>query len=403
MARKTDNLASHRRTLDRLRALVASGLSPQQVVREQVRVIGEALDANAVPDFYVLRDAGVPQHAFDVWCGTETITEEVRGALAAGLWPGPPDMPSPQKLLSGETKERFVTMTLWGAATPAMPWEPFWRERNVRHGLYGLFVSRGGRIGVLLASRGNDETPFEPRHLAFAKACARYVETALGLPQAPDRGYSPAESVQLRFDERGGIVAMSFGGPEILRDLAGGGPGASAAGRRIVERANLAHVGQRQLDDESRAAFTLAGGPEERPFRGSMADLALRPLQDPDRQGVSLVVAENGYGRFHLRISTLVGTDGRMERLGLITRSVPPLLLRLRGALAVQASAREMQLLCALDGDATVKDAARALNIAASTARTLAERLAARVGAAGMATASDRLMEIGRAADRTDQ
>ncbi len=397
-------VSSQRRTIDRLRALVGSQLSPQQVIREQVRVIGEAMHANAVPDFYTLRDLTVPMQAFEVWCGTETITEEIRGALAAGYWPGPADMPPPTELLSGTRKARFVTMTLWGNATPPMPWEEFWRSRNVRHGLYGVFVSRKGRIGIMLASRGNEEMPFEAGHLAFARACAPYVEAALDLPVPdPGRGFSPADSVQLRFAADGSIAAMSFGGPELLRDLAGGGAGASAAGRRIVERANLTQIGVPQLDEASRAALTLAGTPDERSFRSSMFDLALRPVQDPDRQSTSMVIAENGYGRFQLRISTLVGQDGAMERLGLITRSVPPLLLRLRGALAVQASAREIQLLCALEGDTTVKDAAKTLNIAASTTRTLTERLAARVGASGMAQASDRLMEIGRAADRSDQ
>ncbi len=392
--------SSSRRTLDRLRAFCRSGLSAHQIIGEQIRVIAETLNTNSVPAFYVLENQDVPQSDFQVWRGTETMTDEIRAALSSNFWPGPPETPSPQDLLSGQRTERFVAVTLWGARTPPMPWESLWRERNVRHGLYGAFFSRKGRIGIMLASRGNDDAAFEASHVTFVQDCAPYLEAALDQPiPASDEGFSPAESVQIRFGTDGRIAAMSFGGPEILRDLAGGGPRAAELGRQMVEQANQAQIGAQQLDGGARTALTLAGSVDERAFRSTMFDLSLRPMQDPDRRGVSLLLQDNGYGRFQLRISTMIGLNGELERIGMLTRFVPPLLLRLRGALAVQASGREIQLLCALDANATLKTAARELNIAVSTARTLAERLAARVGANGMVQAADRLMEIGRSAE----
>ncbi len=391
--------ASNRRKVDRIRAFCRSNLSPQHVIGEQIRVVGAALQANAVPAFYVLESKHVPQHAFSVWHGTETMTDEIRVALASNFWPGPPEAPSPQDLISGRRAERFVAVTLWGAAAPPMPWETLWRERNVRHGLYGAFFSPKGRIGILLVSRGNEDAAFEASQVAFVKACAPYIEAALDLPDAPyERGLSPAESVHIRFGADGGISAMSFGGPEMLRDLAGGGPNASIEGRLMVERANRQQASAPLLDAESKAALTLAGLAGERAFRGGMFELSLRPTSDPDRRGFSLTLGENGFGRFQLHVSTLVGVNGELERLGLLTRLVPPLLLRLRGALGVQATGREIQLLCALATEPTLKSAAKRLNIEHTTARTLGERLAARVGASGIAQASDRLMEIGRSA-----
>jgi len=189
---------------------------------------------------------------------------------------------------------------------------------------------------------------------------------------------------------------MSFAGREFLRDLGGGGPGAVPEAIAKVERANREQSGMVMLDESTRSALSLAGSAEERPFRSTMFELALRSEHDPDRGGVSVQLAENGFGRFKFDLITLVALSGDLERMAMLTRLGPPLLLRLRGAIAVQASGREMQLLCALDTHYSLREAAVAMNITRPTARTLGERLGTRVGAAGIAETLDRLLELGR-------
>ncbi len=391
-----------RRTVDRIRAFSRAGLSAQQVVGEQIRVIGKALATNVHPAFYVLDSADVPQHAFSVWFGTETLTDEIRMALATGIWPGPADVPSPQRLISDPKLDRVVAVQLWGHLTPPGPWEQLWRERGLQHGLYAAFFSPRGRIGILLASRANGEPPFQPADVAFVEACAPYVEASLDLPTpVSDGSFTPAEQAFFRFSADGRLAAMSFAGLSILRDLGGGGPGAREAGQAMVEAANRRQEGGAQLDETQKLSLILAGGESERAFRSSMFDLGLRSEADPDRTGASLILAENGFGRYRLRLVTLVALDGRFERIASVTRFVPPLLLRLRGAINVQATGREIQLLCALDGGDSLKNTADRLNIAKATARTLGERLAARVGASTLPQAVDRLSEIGRTALRT--
>jgi hypothetical protein len=377
-------------------------LSALHVVVEQIRAIGETLCCNAVPAFYFLPNKDVPQQDFIVWRGTETMTDEVRAALTIGFWPGPPSTPSPQRLLSEPGLRRFVAVTLFGGPEHT-PWEALWRERLVRHGLYGVFISPAGRMGVMLASRGVDDPPFTEADVAFVEACAPYVEKCLDLEKPAVGGVlTPADDSQLRFDEAGRIAAMSFAGREMLRDAAGGGPGALPAAIAIVEKANALHSSKLNSDPASFAELTLAGLGTERAFRTSMFDLAARPGNDPDRTGAAMVLADLESGRYVLRLSTLVSMSGGLERIGVVTRYIPPLLLQIRGAFKAQASAREIQLICALEAHPSLKEAARSMNIAKATARTLGERLAARVLAPSLPDALARLGEIGRTAWRTE-
>lgn len=393
---KRARAATGRRTLDRVRSFCRARLSPCQIVNEQLRVVGEALRTHAVPAFYVLDTAQTPHHEFNAWLGDETLTDEIRLLLAANFWPAPPEVPSPGQLIAKGDVARFVAVTLWGGPTPT-PWEDLWRQRDVRHGLYGAFFSAKGRIGIMLSSRGGDDPPFDDLDLAFARACAPYIEAAMDMPvPAPGGTKTPLDAVQLRFDGGGALWAMSFGGPELLRDLGGGGPGAATVGRERIQQATCSGRNG-ALPGGAQEWRIRSSDVAEEPFKKSMFNLGMLPPKDPERTGAVIDLGENAFGHFQLRLTTLVGRDGSLERLGILTRLVPLLLLQLRGALAVQASGREIQLLCAIADQDSLKDAAATLNISKATARTLGERLAARVGASGLSQAVHRLAEIGRA------
>lgn len=386
-----------RRLLDRVRGLSRVHLSSAQVIAELSLLIGQALRTKHEPDFLLLENRTVPQHEFVVVRGKETITDEIRLALSAGIWPGPPGTISPLDLLSGAQSARFAAVTLWGGEDSG-PWDDFWRHRGVRHGLYGVYFSRARRIGVILTCRGNDAPPFDSADVAFAESCAPYVEAAMDLPQMRNATLlAPADQIQVRFGADGRLAAMQFGGREFLRDMGGGGPGATALALERVEAENRARAGLAALGPDVKAALSLAGEPDERAFRTSMVDLTLRSRDDPDRAGASTVLADNGFGRFHFDLSTLVGIDGALERVGILTRYVPPLLLRVRGALRYEATGRELELLSALSVTGALKAAAEELRISKATARTLGERLARRIGERNLAIAADRLLEIGRA------
>lgn len=390
------NSVTGRRVIDRVRALSRVRLASTFVLAEQVRMIGEAIRTNAEPEFYILESAEVPIHQFQVLLGEETITDELRLALASGFWPGPAKAATPHQLIRRPQASRLLTVTLWGGDERG-GWEKFWQERNVRHGLYAVFLSCRGRIGVMLASRGNSDPPFDPADVAFVEGCMPHLEAALDLSNPiGEQALVAAESVHFHFGSTGHIRALSFGAREFLRDLAGGGPGAVADGIAKVEQANRTQTGLAVLESSARDGLILAGSGEERALRSSMLELALRPSADPDRSGASVYIAENAFGRFRFDLSTLVGLDGEFERFGVLTRLVPPLILRLRGAIGVQATGRELELLSALTAADTLQTAADSLQIAKATARTLGERLARRVGETSLHRAADRLLELGR-------
>lgn len=386
------------RTVDRIRALSKADLPAPLVVLLQISAICRALETAARPAFLVIESKDVPEPDFTVWMGSEIITGEIRMLLAAGFWPGPEGTPSPSQILRDPSLDRFVAVTLYGPGAEG-PWSSLWRERNICHGIYGAFVSPKGRIGVMLAHRIEGEPPFSAADLAFVKDCSPYVERALDGAAADRDGPSmPLETVHVRFDGEGKIAAMSLFGAEMLRDVGGGGPGAGAIGREIVERAAAPLLVRPALEASARASLTLAGGPEERAFRETRFDILLAgEWRHMDRRTRPATLEHNGMGRYEFWPSVLVALSGEPEVGASLTRFLPTFAIRLQGAIQVDASAREIQLLCEVESEGTLKAAAEAMGVTEETARTLGKRLGQRVEESGLAATAQRLEAIGRA------
>jgi len=102
------------RTVDRIRALSKADLPAPLVVLLQICAIGRALETAVRPAFLTLASREVPEADFSVWMGSETITGELRMLIAADIWPGPEDIPSPSRILRDPSVDRFVSVTLYG-------------------------------------------------------------------------------------------------------------------------------------------------------------------------------------------------------------------------------------------------------------------------------------------------
>lgn len=385
-----------RRVVDRVRALSKVDLPGEQVVTLQLCVIGQELAVDLRPAFLMLPSRETPNHAFIAWHASETIADELRLMLAAGIWPGPEHAPSPAQLVADPSLDRVVAVTLYGAETDR-PWSSFWRERRIKHGLYAVFFSPKGRVGVMLTHRDDAGEPFSAADIDFVEACAPYVGASLDVVgSSSPESWMAAEVVHLRFDHMGSTVAFSLFGGEMLRDLGGGGPGALARGREQVERA-LAFVPKAPfLQPEASAPFTLAGGPEERAMRVARLDFISRYAAPSQRPELPLKLGQNGFGRFELWPALMLARSGEVEVVASLTRFLPSLALWLRGAVEVKASGREMQLLAALDEGGALRSAAGCLDISEDTARTLGKRLARRAKQTGLRPAVDRLSRIGQ-------
>lgn len=384
------------RAIERINALAAAPLPAPYLCALIVSAIGRAIEAANVPALYVLESHATPLQDFAVFVGNETMTDELRMLLAAGVWPGPPHAPSPARLATERGLDPIVTVTLWGTQEDGV-WSDMWRERNVRHGLYGAFFSPEGRIGIMLTHRENDATPFSEANLAFVKACKEALERALDRDVTiAEHDWTPVETIHIGFDEHGKISALAFHGSEMLRDLGGGCSGAIDQGEAIVESIVADFMRRRGLPPSKVERAVVAGAPAQRPFRNARADLSLALPGGSWRDALPITISQSRFGRFEFWPSILIGKRGEFELAGSLTRHAPSLALKLRGALQVGASAREIELLCAIATEGVLSQAARALGIAEQTAKTLAQRLAARVQARGLTEAAPRLLEIGR-------
>jgi hypothetical protein len=390
-------LGSTGRHLDRVRALSLVDLPAEQLAVLIVCYVCRVLDTATFPALYVLDTPEQPLQDFTVWIGADTLTAEMRMLLGAGIWPGPEHMPSPAQLARDRTVDPVVGVSLWGEGAETK-WSPLWRERNVKHGLYAAFVAKSGRVAVMLTHRDNDGAPFTPAELEFVRACIPYVSHALDRTcSLPDMDWRPVDMAHVRFDAADEISAVSYGGSEFLRDLGGGHPGADAAAREMIKRAMLAFEQRLNIPEEPVSLEVVAGGPEARAFRESQVRLSLATQGGRNRRTLPGLLTETGLGRFELWPSILIGRGGEMELCASLTRFVPGLILQLRGALQVSASAREIQLLCELAGAGTLGAAAERMNITEGTARTLAKRLAERVDESGLHAAVAQLVALGRA------
>ena len=265
-------MAASKRLINRLAALARAPLCAEQLAPELVITLQRAIGTDgALPVVLMTAPGREPMHAFSVWRGAESNTDELRALLQAGVWPGPSSLPSPQRMVTEKLPRTVYAAPLWGdGCDENSPWEPLWRERHVRHGYYLVEVAPSGRTVVALLSRRPASPAFNRSDIAQGEAVVRFIANA-----ADRTGASPntllAAEVPITFDGDGKLASIGMGGPELLRDLGGGRDGARAEGRRRVESAVtryvdavLAHPSATVTKDTF-----VAGPPEDSAFKRS--------------------------------------------------------------------------------------------------------------------------------------
>ena len=330
-----------------------------------------------------------PMHAFSVWRGTESNTDEIRALLQAGVWPGPSSLPSPERMITEQLPHTVYAASLWGdGCDEVSPWEPMWRERHVRHGYYLVAASPSGRTVVALLSRRPASPAFSRSDVAQGEAVARFIANAADRTGVLG-GTLLAAEVPVSFDGDGKLASVGMGGPELLRDLGGGRDGAHAEGRRRVETAVARYVDAVLAHPSATVAkdSIVAGPPEDSAFKRSHFALMF-----DGRARVPRVehVADTPFGNFELQLSASHDTlDGRLLILGSLRCRISRELAVVRALVATDAPGREIELALQLCTDRTFAEVAQSLRIAPATAKTLLTRLGQRFAVSGR----DRLLE----------
>ena len=396
-------MTSVKRLTSRVAALASAPLAPEMLVPELLIALQNTIGTDALLPAVLVHDAKMgPLQEFVVWRGSE-FTDAVRGLLSAGIWPAPSSIPSVQKLMSERLSRSVYAAPLWGeGCAEEGPWGPLWRDRNVRHGYYLAAFAPSGRVCVALMSRGPSSPAFTASDIARGEATARLVARAVdACPVTALPCDTLVTEVPLAFSVDGTLGTVGVGGPELLRDLGGGGSDATARGREIVERAAarfrdaiLTESGEAQhrFPDVPR---TIGGPEEEAAFRQGNFKLMLDARTRIPR---TIELAQHEQGLFELKVaaSNSMATGG-MQVLGTLRRRVPRLLTVVRGLVELAAPGREIELAMQLCTGASLPDAAHVLGISPTSAKTLVSRLATRVGTTGQERVVDALAQVGSA------
>ena len=391
---------SAKRFIGRLAALATAPLAHELLVPELLVALRQAIGTDDFLPYVLATD---PQREasdeFRVWRGSENNTDELRLLLRAGLWPAPPSIPNLQQLMRERLPRCVFTAPLWGD-DPADdgPWSPLWRARGVRHGYYLVaFADDGepapGRAIVALLSRGPSSPPFTAADIAVGEATSRIVARTIAQP-SPAAGTNDtlvAESA-LTFDASCSIASLGIGGAELLRDADGGGPGAGRRARARVEEAARRYAARlaSNLPDEGSSAAALPDAGFRRGHLQLMRNRNARAAQVE-------TLGTNAKGAFTARLAPTVDTaTGEVRILGTLQQRAPRMLALVRGLVAIDAPGRELQLALRLGTGDALGDAAQALGLAQSSAKTLLSRLAARMDHdSGREQLIDRIVELG--------
>lgn len=379
---------SFARVLSRLRTLAGLSLPPELIVPEMSIVLGKALHTITYPAVFVTdAEAAIsrPQD-FTVWLGAEQTVQELRQLLALGIWPGPTGTPSLQTIMARRDNRRVFAATLWGDGCPdAGPWEDLWRTRNLQQGLQTVWFTPSGLTAVAVMARETGAPPFSAADINFAEAAAPIIASAVDRPPAQERYDAAVPDVQLVLTSERKPASMSFGVAEMLRDMSGGGPGATEASLTRIARA------AEGIDTVRAPNF-----PND-PFLSIRQGLFRSPPLANPRLNREIPFGENAFGAYAIRFAPMAGPGAAEGQLMVtIRRKVPSALIAVRGALAAGLSARELELVVALVRGQTLEGAAKAMAISVSSVRTLMDRLLLRLGVSGRGPAIAHLVDLGR-------
>ncbi len=392
-----------KRLTGRVAALVNAPLPAEMLVPELAIALQRAVGTDgALPIVLTTDPAQEPPHAFRVWRGAETNTDELRGLLQLGVWPGPSTLPSLQHLLREPAPRSVYAAALWGeGCNEDGPWVPLWRERQVRHGYYLVAFTAAGSVVAVLLSRRPASAAFTAHDIAAGTDLVRFI-TAVANRAAQQELVCDvvADEAPIAVSAACRMTSLGIGGPELLRDLGGGGDGARAQGRYLVEHA-ARRFHAAVLDQPSVATVAAAVTPtpeEDAVFMRNHFSLVMDGrARTPRKERVATTV----FGTFELQL--VASNDlqtGATQILGTLRRLVPRSLAVVRALVETDAPGREIELALQLVTGKSLTEISEALGVAPASAKTLLRRLGDRFGASGREHVVQAMVQRGSAVIR---
>ena len=392
---------ANKRTTNRVAALVQAPLHPEVLVPELAIALQRAIGTDgALPVVLVTTPSTEPPHAFRVWRGSETNTDELRGLLQLGVWPGPSSLPSLQRMLSERLPRRVYAAPLWGdGSNEDGPWVALWRDRHVRHGYYLTAFSDAGRAVVVLLSRKPESAGFTNADVELGESVTRFFVEAAERKRVVDNVCTLiANEVPIAFDGGGKLASLGLGGPDLLRDLAGGGVGARAEGRGLVEAvARRYHDSVLARPGPVDAVWSVAEKEDAAFMRSHFALMVDGRAREPRIEPIG----ENQFGSFELRLTASNDVEsGAVQVLGTLRRLIPRTLAVVRALIEAEAPGREIELALHLCSERSFAEVAAAMHIGPASAKTLQVRLGQRFEVSGRERLVATMIEHGRTVTR---
>lgn len=377
-----------RQFIDRGAAIRRAGLTREATVGELSVLLSDAINAGGLPAILTVDPAREQPHEFRVWRGSQSMVDGLRMFMRAGIWPGPVDIPSVDRLMTERFDRSAFATTIWGAgASEEGPWAPLWRERDIRHGLYTVARGAAGEIVVGLFARSADAPPFTPRDLSYAEAVAPIIAAALDRTDAPVdvAEWLPSREAPIAFSPDGKLETLGHGALEFLSYAGGGAVDAVTRARAQVEQAVSVLL---LTPQPSPAGVPIP--PED--FRESYLKIWMNRRQAEDR---IVPVADTPFGRIDARVSLAVDLDGRVRALGALRHLISRRLAVVRALIDRNVPAREFDIALAIEGGDSLPYAAETLGLSAETVKTLYRRLRDRFAVADREGLLDAMVEAG--------
>ncbi len=203
-----------------------------------------------------------------------------------------------------------------------------------------------------------------------------------------------ADEGPIAFAADGRVTSLGLGGPELLRDLGGGGMGARR-GSTVGRSGGVALSRCRSRESACRRCFEPCDGSARRG-----CGLHARPPRTdgrwPGRAPRVVEIAATSFGAFELQLSASNDLNtGTLQVLGVLRRRIPRLLAVACALVAIDAPGREIELGLQLCTDKSFAEVAAALGIAPASAKTLLNRLGARFATSGREHVLEAMVQMG--------
>jgi DNA-binding CsgD family transcriptional regulator len=376
-----------RQFIDRAGAIERAGLTRETTVGELSILLANAINSGGLPALLTVDPAHEKPHEFRVWRGSQSMVDGLRALMTVGIWPGPADIPSVDRLMTEVFDRNAFATTIWGeGARDEGPWAPLWRERDIRHGLYIVARGAAGEIVVGLFARGPNAPPYAPYDLALAEAAVPFIAAALDRTDLP-RVHTeclPGREAPIAFSPDGKLETLGHGALEFLSDAGGGTADAVPRARAMLENAvSVLLLAERPVPE---------GDAPDEGFRESYLKIWMNRRQVEDR---IVPVADTPFGRIDARVSLAVDLDGRVRALGVLRHLIGRRLAVVRALIDHDVPAREFDVALAIEAGKSLPEAAETLGLAAETVKTLYRRLRERFAVVSRDGLLDAMAEVG--------